>query len=122
MLRLLNEGERFQIVETRHEYLKTFDRLSRAAQQRLWARIADANGDIGVVVHEIRLQIEQLDRGMSGRPEHVRRRRLADRAHFVAQLAYLELCEHAQAAAEQRRERGLLRQLRSTIRRAMLAK
>ena len=105
-------------METRDERLKTFDRLSRAAQQRLWVRIKDANGNIGVVAHEIRLQIEQVDRGMAGRPDHVRRRRLADRAHFVAQLAYLELCEHAQVADEQRRERSLLRQLRSSFRRA----
>jgi hypothetical protein len=95
--------------------VRGFDLLSQLAQQRLRARVADAGGDIGSIMGEIRAQLDELDRAIDGRPEAVQRQQQADRAFFVAQLTYLDLLLQAEAQPEAPRKRGLLARLRTAL-------
>jgi hypothetical protein len=97
-----------------------FDLLSQTAQQRLRARVADAEGDITVVANEIRAQLDELDREIANRPEVIGDRQ-ADRAFFVAQLIYLDMLVQAQVPSGQPRARGWLARLRALFGRARTA-
>jgi hypothetical protein len=90
-----------------------FSLLNQEAQQRLRARVAAA--DIASVRRDISAQLEALDRGMTERPEDVQRSQQADRAFLVAQLAYLDMLEHATFEHTQPQKRGLLERLRSAF-------
>jgi hypothetical protein len=109
------------MTEKQFDHLREFDQISRAAQRRLQARIADAHGDIDSVGREIRAQIEQLDRGMDGLPDKVRRSRQADRAFFVGQLAYLDALQHASTEQAQAGKPSFLAWLKSAFRRTETA-
>lgn len=98
------------------DLLRGFDLLSTLAQQRLRARVADAGGDIGTIIGEIRAQLDELDRDIASRPEAVQRQRQADRAFFVGQLTYLDLLQHAEEQRELPQKRGILARLRSAFR------
>lgn len=69
--------------------------VNPVVRNQLHERIAYAEGDIDTVEEEIRAQIEEIDCGMKYHGETVQRRRLADRAFFVAQLRYLK--KHTQS-------------------------
>ena len=64
--------------------------VSPVVRDQLHERILYAEGDLDTVEEEIKAQIEEIDRGMKYHNETVQRRRLADRAFFVAQLRYLK--------------------------------
>ncbi len=67
-----------------------FELLTQTARQRLRARVADANGNIGAVEQEIRAQLEQLDGEQVPASGGARIQQQAARAFFVAQLTYLK--------------------------------
>jgi hypothetical protein len=96
------------------------DLLNQAAQQRLQARVVAAGGDIAAVVGEVRVQLDALDQAIANHPETSGRLQ-ADRAFFVAQLAYLNAFARAAARPEQPRERGWLARLRSAFGRRRVA-
>ncbi len=84
-----------------------FDLLSQAARQRLRARVADADGNIGAVEREIRAQLEQLDGNQVPASGGARIQHQAARAFLVAQLTYLKLlAERAEEQEEQPERRG----------------
>jgi hypothetical protein len=94
--------------------MRGFDLLSQPAQQRLRARVADADGDIAAVANEVRAELHALDRG--GVISHdTSRQQQADRAFFVAQLTYLDLLARDAAQNDQPQPRGLLARLRTAF-------
>jgi hypothetical protein len=97
-----------------------FDLLNQAAQQRLRARVADADGNIAAVADEVRAELAELDQELARDPGSSGSRQ-ADRAFFVAQLTFLDLLGQAQAQPEQPAERGWLARLRSAFGRAQTA-
>jgi hypothetical protein len=97
-----------------------FDLLSQVAQQRLRARVADANGNIAAVADEIRSQLDEFDQEITNHPESANDRQ-ADRAFFVAQLTFLDMLTQTQAQPEQPRERGWLARLRAAFGHAQTA-
>ncbi len=96
---------------------QNFDLLSQPAQQRLRARVADADGDIMAVANEIRAELETFDRDGEIGPDTAGRRQ-ADRAFFVAQLTYLDLLERMQEQRAQPQRRGLFERLRAAFSRS----
>lgn len=85
--------------------LKDFDLLSQPAQQRLRARVADAQGDISAVAAEVRAQLDANDAAAGTSSQ-------ADRAFLVAQLAFLDALASASAPAPARRP-GLMARIRT---------
>ncbi len=84
-----------------------FELLTQTARQRLRARVADANGNIGAVEQEIRAQLEQLDGERVPVSGGARIQHQAARAFLVAQLTYLALlAERADEQEQQPEPRG----------------
>jgi hypothetical protein len=100
--------------------LTQFDLLNQASQQRLRARVADADGNIAAVADEVRAELDALDQEIVADPGSSGSRQ-ADRAYFVAQLMFLDMLGQAQPQPEQPRERGWLAWLRAMFGRAQTA-
>ncbi|NOK60336.1 MAG: hypothetical protein GFH27_549281n271 [Chloroflexi bacterium AL-W] len=84
--------------EYQNQYVVTG--LSPIVRDQLHERVAYANGDLMVVEEELTAQIEEIDRGMKYHNETVKRRRLVDRAFFMAQLRYLKKYAQSLRAAQ----------------------
>lgn len=116
----LEEGS-IPMTDRQTDSLRGFDLLSHAAQQRLQARIADANGNIAVIAAEIRAQLESVDQAIIDHPDLASTRQ-ADRAFAVAQLSYLDLFAAAEQPADTTPQRGWLTRLQDLLRRPQSAK
>lgn len=99
--------------------MREFDLLSRAAQQRLRARIADQGSKD--VEREIRAQLAECD-AQAARSENGWRTHQADRAFFVAQLTYLEALSTLESAQSQPEKHSFMARLRSAFGRTQAAK
>lgn len=84
-----------------HGQAPVFELLSQAARQKVRARVADADGNIGAVEQEIRAQLEQLDGEQMPASGGDRVKHQAARAFFVAQLTYLKLLAERDEEQEQ---------------------
>ena len=91
-----------------------FDLLNQASQQRLRARVADADGNVTAVADEVRAMLAALDQEISRHPETAGGRQ-ADRAFFVAQLTFLDILAQEQAQPSQPGTRGWLARLRAVF-------
>jgi hypothetical protein len=103
------------MTDTMNAELRDFNLLSRPAQQRLRARVADAHGNIETVAAEVRAQLAEHERAAQPQNEAERGAFQADRAFLVAQLVFLDALASAVDTPKSAHQARLMDRLRTVF-------